>query len=338
MIVDERAPTAAPAVVADAPPGAAAGARDTRSPLEVVLSIVPVVALAELLLIRTFYRVGIFIPKRGPFRTIYAVLTDAGSFAFNLSTVLVLFALAMLASLAWRRGRRPVASTLGVFLAGSLVAMLPGATGAGPAVRLVFVLAVAVVAWPFVRRPGRLTERLAVGVAAGIALLSSYAGFAGDASRLFPAADGPGGAVAAQLAGEALVVLAAFLFFAAGIRDEALGWKAVALGALPGLALLGAWWTNGVITGILVLWTAGLRLFLPVWLYALALWAFAAAALGRMGDGTRRSGGMVLLVVSGFLLESTYAQALVILALALLTDGFALGGPVRAADRAGRGR
>ena len=95
--------------------------------------------------------------------------------------------------------------------------------------------------------------------------------------------------------------------------------------AFPAAALLVAWWANGAITGILVLWTAGLRLYLPVWLYGVALWAFAAAALGWLGDGSRRAGGMVLLLAAGFLLESTYAQALMLVALSLLAGGLAAG-------------
>src|SRR4030065_299157 len=76
-------------------------------PLAAVLAILPVAALTELLLIRTFYRVGIHIPREGAFRSVHGVLTHVGSFAFNLSSVLVLAGLTPLAWRAWEASRQP---------------------------------------------------------------------------------------------------------------------------------------------------------------------------------------------------------------------------------------
>ena len=75
-----------------------------------------------------------------------------------------------------------------------------------------------------------------------------------------------------------------------------------------------------------MLWTAGLRLYLPIWLYALALWGVLAATIGWLPWHGRRSAGLVLLLVAGMLLGNTYLQALGLLALTLLSDGRALGG------------
>jgi hypothetical protein len=95
---------------------------------------------------------------------------------------------------------------------------------------------------------------------------------------------------------------------------------------VPTIAFMGAWQAKGAIAGILVLWTAGFRLYLPVVLYALALWAFGTAAIGWRRADPWRTAGMVLLLVGGFLLDSTYQLTLALIALVLLSDGTAVGG------------
>jgi len=204
VIVEERARDA-PAVAASPEPVAA---RRGWSPLAAVLALLPLAALTELFLVRTFYRVGVYIPKEGPFRTVYGALTAVGSFALNLSSVLVAVALALLAVDAYRRGLRRAAAALGSFVAVSLVLAAAGTANLGPMARLAFVLAVAVVAWPFVRSQAGGWHRVAVAGVAASALLASYAGFVADAGRLVPSA-GPGGAVGSQLAAEALVIATA---------------------------------------------------------------------------------------------------------------------------------
>jgi len=68
-----------------------------------------------------------------------------------------------------------------------------------------------------------------------------------------------------------------------------------------------------------VLWTEGLRLYLPAWLNALALWAYVAAAIGWLPRRTWRSAGLALLLAGGMLLETTYQQSLALVAVILLT-------------------
>ncbi len=324
MILDER-PVRTVMALPSAP--AEAGRETPRwRPLAAVLALLPAAALAELLLIRTFYRVGIYIPKEGPFRAVYRILTAAGSFSFNLSSVLAALAVGALVAAAWRRGLRNVAVALGLFLVTALSAALSGSHDLGPTARLAFVLALAVVAWPYIRTCGAPWDRLAVAGVSAAVLLSVYAGLVGDAGRLLPAGDGPGGAVGAQLAGEALVMATAFVVLVAWARGDGFRWMPIVLGLFPAAALMVAWRANGAITGILVLWTAGLRLYLPVWLYALALWAVAAAAVGWLPRRPWRSAGLALLLAAGLLLESTYLQMLALLSVVLLTDGLAVGG------------
>ncbi len=335
MIVDERTSTAP--VVEEAPRIAPPAGRGWwRTPLGAVIALLSVAALTELLLIRTLYRVGIYIPKDGPFRIVYQLLTAVGSFAMNLSSVLVVVALALLAAQAWRRGQRSVAYVLGAFLATSLLLAAIGTHDLGPMARLVFMLGVAVVAWPFVRTSAGVWPRVAVAGVALSALLSSYAGLVADATWLVPSGHGPGGAVGAQLAAEALVVMTAFAFCAAWIASDGPQIRPLLVGLGPAVALLLAWRANGAITGILVLWTAGLRLYLPVGIYAIAMWVFSSAAVGWLARHGWRSAGLVLILVAGLLLESTYLQGLLLVALVLLTDGAAVGGLVEPAPPAGK--
>ncbi len=331
MIAGERLEAPAPR---SASPGGPRGARGRRGgarsagsdALGLLLGALPAVALTELLLIRTFYRVGIYIPKQGPFRTVYGVLTAVGSFALNLSSVLVLVALALLAARAWRSGRLGPAVALGAVAAIGVIVALAGVRELGPVARLAFVLAAIAVVHPSLGR-GDPVHRLAVLAVAAVLVVSQTAGLAADAGFLAPGRPRPLGPVGPQLAAEALAVLAAFLLLASAARSSRLGVRAALLGLVPALALLAAWWVNGAITGILVIWTAGLRLYLPIPVYVLALWAFATAAAAWYPKQRWRAAGLVLLLVAGVTLGNTYQQALALVGLALLTEGAAAGEP-----------
>ncbi|GIU99070.1 MAG: hypothetical protein KatS3mg014_0686 [Actinomycetota bacterium] len=315
----------------DAPVPAARGG----SALALVCSVLPAVALTELLLIRTFYRVGIYIPKEGPFALVYRVLTAAGSFALNLSSVLALVALALLAARAWRAERLGAALALGAVAAIGVIVALAGVRELGPVARLAFVLAVLTVARPALAK-GDPVHRLAVLTVAAVMLVSQTAGFAADAGFLAPGVPRPLGPVGPQLAAEAFAVLAAFLLLASAVRSGRLEVRAVLIGLVPALALLAAWRANGAVTGILVIWTAGLRLYLPMWVYAVALWAFTAAGAAWYPDRRGRAGALALLLAAGVTLGTTYQQALALVGLALLTDAASFpsepsGGPASAA-------
>ncbi len=334
MIVEERAPTrtSAQLAVEEHAPGWAGA-------LPAVVGALAAAAVTELVLMRTFYRVGIFIPKRGTFPIVYSTLTAIGSFALNLSSVLVLVALAMFAARGIRVRGESAGWALAAFVAMSVLLVASGEHRLGPVARLVFVLSVASVAWPFVRSPGPRLDRLAVAGVSVIALVGTYAGLGSDAGLFAPASPGPGGVVGAELAAEALTLATALALFAAWIVRCPRPAPVVA-GVVAGAGLLVLWSANGAITGILVLWTVGLRMYLPVWLYALALGAFTAAAAGERRGAPWRSIGMSLLFVGGTLFGSTYAQALVLAGLVLLTGAYAVGGlgaaPAGSADGGSR--
>lgn len=284
-----------------------------------ILHVLVGATIAEVLLLRVFFRVGVFIPKEGTFRNIHTVLIALGTFAFNLASVLVFLALGWFALDFIRCGRRVVGAVLALFCVGSLLTLAGPTLGSG--VRFTYVVAIVALTWPAVRRRGRAAERLAIGTVAASLLLSAYSGMVADPLPPILVLGSPPGAAGLQLVGELVAVISCFAFLAARRAEGSLGVVAVILGVLPAVALLAAWKTNGAVTGILVLWTAGFRLFLPMWIYVAALWALGITVAASAGDGTGRAAGLVLLVASGFLVESTYAQALALLAIALIMAG-----------------
>ena len=280
----------------------------------------------EVLLLRTFFRVGIFIPKQDVFRVVNDVLVMVGTFAFNLSTVLTLSSLGWLSVTALRSGRGATGLAIGSFVALSLLAAAGAATG--PLVPPMFAAATVLVTWPNVRR-SRVwgvrglgdrgnAERLGIGLTATVFLLSAYSGVA--SSMRASALGSPPGVVAAQLFGELLIVAVSIPFLVARRREGPIPTHAAILGALPALVVASVWQANGAIAGILALWATGLRLYLPVWAYVVAVWALATTVMARRGDGSSRAAGLVLLACAGFLLESTYSMSVALLALILLCD------------------
>jgi hypothetical protein len=290
-------------------------------PLATAVRAIAVAALLELALQRTFYRVGLFLPREGPFRAIYAALTGLGSFAFSLASVLGYLVLGWLAAGAIRSGRRATGAVLAAFGGACFLAAFAGGAP-GAAVRPLFAAATLAVTWPSLRGVapgpgggGRAVGRWALGAAGAAMLASAYAGAGGA----------PGG-VGAQLVGEALVLAAAFLLLGAWVAGGAPGrGTGLVAGAIAGAGFLAGWTAAPAVTGILALWTVGLRLFLPVPLYAAALAGYAAAAAGWWMAGSLRGPALSLLLAAGFLLDSTYGQLLALLGMGCLARGQAAG-------------
>ncbi|HLB62333.1 MAG TPA: hypothetical protein VJN50_06340 [Actinomycetota bacterium] len=301
--------------------GTTSPSHSASRPLRAVLLALPFVALAELLLMRTFYRVGIFIPKEGSFETVYAALSDVGSFAFDLASVLALAAFGMLALVALRRGDLRLGLAMATFVISIPAALAAGVEAVGPVPRLAFLLAVLGVVLPFLRSRADVAHRIFVGAVASCFVLSTYTGIAQG-----PGVNGAPAVAGGQIAAELLVVLAAAIAAMAWIRTEGFRLGPPVVAAPLAASFLAAWMANGSVTGILVLWTVGLRLYLAPWVYAIALWAFLAAAIGWLRHWPWRSAGLVLLVVAGVFVSSTYQQSLGVLAVVLLTDGVAFGG------------
>ncbi len=292
-----------------------------EEPLRAVLLVLPFVVIAEVVLMRTFYRVGIFIPKDGAFRTAYSTLSDIGSFAFNLASVAALVALGLLAVLAVRHGNAPLGIAISAFALSVVVARIAGVVAIGPIPRLASVLALLAVTLPFLRSEADPAHRILVGIVAACLALSAYTGVAQGAG-----VEGAPGVTGGPIAAELLVMAAAAISPLVWVRTDRFRIRPLVVATPLAASFVVAWSANAAVTGILALWTVGLRLYLSPWIYAVALWAFLTLTLGWLQRWPWRSAGLVLLVAGGMLSGSTYQLCLGILALVMLTDGVAFGG------------
>ncbi len=312
----ECAPRSSPFAVSQARP---------RRPTLVVIALVLVgVTLAELLLMRLFYRVGIFLPKEGAFADVYRIATTLGSFAFNLASILAAIALVGVAGRAWRAGRRRVGVAIGAFLVAAAAGIATKADLAVAVQRSVFLVLVVAVGFGALKRT-RGSFRLAIAGATLAAVASAYAGLAADA--VLAGSGGPmPGIAAAQILAEWASVVTSVLLFIGWWREPGPRRGPLIVGASLAALLTVAWLAAGSVTGILALWTSGLRLSAPIVVYIAALWCFSSAAAGWLKPRPWRSIGLVLLMAAGLLPASSYALMLVLLGLLFLTEAAAVGG------------
>ncbi len=289
--------------------------------------------LAELLLMRLFYRIGIFLPKQGTFAIAYRVGTTAGSFAFNLASILAFLALVFATWRAWHLGRRPVAAAIGAFLTAAVTGILTDAEPAMPVARLLFLMLAVGVCVAATRTRGDGAFRLAMAGAGLAVMCSTFAGSATDAVLLGSGRPIPGVA-GAQILAEWATVATSVLLFVSWWRDGGSRRGPLIIGGSLATILVVARVANGSVTGILALWTSGLRLSAPIAVYAVALWCFSSAGVGWFDRRPWRSLGLFFMLAGGLLPASSYALMLVLLGLLFASDGVAIGGlPVwRAAE------
>ena len=272
---------------AEAAPSVRAEGSGRGEGLRTALILLPIVAVGELLLVRTFYRVGVYIPKDGVFGVVHRVATQVGSFLLNASSLLAVIVVGWFAARAFQAGRRSTAMALGLALAGMATALVAGdAVEVRLGVRLTFALAALALIAPFLRESQDRVHRAAVTLVASAMGLAVAAGASADASAA--AFAGTVGVEDLQLAAEAVAIIAAFALAWSWLRSSGPNPRALITGALAGATLVAFRLANGSLLGILVLWTAGMRLYLPVWVYGLG---GAARAGGGGGDGRGGGGG-----------------------------------------------
>lgn len=292
-------------------------------PLPALLAAIAIVGLVELALLRLLYRIGLFIPREGPFLDMYRLATWLGSFAFDLATVLALAGLAALTALSWRV-RRAEAVTLGTLLLLAVAVPFVPAEGEDlgrAAFAMSALAAVAAIAARSLRsRPVPLVERIAVlAVTAVIAtaqwrVLTEAVAWASGTTAAGAWPDAPIGEGAALIA--ALALAAAAL---SGVRPAR---RALLAAAVATAALASALVALPHLTGIVLLWSAGLTLALPL---PLSLGAFAAllVAIGaelRRPERRPRAAAMAILLAAGVVPQSSAHALLAVVGLAALAE------------------
>lgn len=292
-------------------------------PLPALLAAIAIVGLVELALLRLLYRIGLFIPREGPFLDLYRLATWLGSFAFDLATVLALAALLALALLSWP-ARRPEAVTLGALLLLAVVVPFVPTEGEdlGRAAFATSALAAvaAIVARSLQSRPAPLAERVAVLAIAAVVATAQWRVLV-EVAAWVSGTTAVGASPVAPI-GEGAALIAALALAAAALRSarparRALLAAAVATAA-PAAALVA--WPH--LTGIVLLWSAGLTLALPLPLYlgALAALLVAIAAELRRPERRPRAAAMAILLAAGVVPQSSTHALLAVVALAALAE------------------
>ncbi len=308
--------------------------------------------LGELFLYRMLSRVGVHIPKNGAVLDAYDALVEVGSFAFNVSSVMVFVALGLLAFAAaqrWSRRPAPLTATPALVAILGALSLLLAFVEEGESAKLAYgalsagvMLLLALLAW---------TDRDAdAGRRAVITLIvlaygaAQYYTLANQAYRALGIAASPPGTARALEVAEAMVVANAFLVFWvwSGVRRGLL-WRpspAQGLAALLAVAVFIAAYRgeDGSTASILSLWTLGLTLYLPLPLYVVALALYGAAVVACLARARHEpaalwdTAALGLLPVAGLTLEMTYQHLVAVVALLLL-----LAAPYEAPAPAGAG-
>lgn len=303
--------------------------QDILSALPYVLGALLLAGATELLLLRVLSRVAVHIPKEGLVLQAFALLTDIGSFAFNLSTVLGMVALALAAYAVWSAGRQGLLRTIA--LAGLATLLLWGLllplVGQTDITSLLFastsVAIMGLLALGYSGQAGTpIPRRLAVVLVVGAYAASQYFVASQNAYVLLGLSASPPYALTVFGAGEALVLLNGIVVFWAWGRPLRRDIRLVPATAIT-LVFLFSYLSNTSTSAILSLWAEGLILHLPLPLYLIALWLYLVTATGLLKNRQTLYQGVawLLLFVAGYTLEMTYQHLLAVLAVLLLTQG-----------------
>lgn len=286
---------------------------------ELLISLTAAVAvsgLAELLLQRVIYRVGVHIPRDGVFLEAYQFATFSGDFAFR--TTAVLLAIASVAAILWLLEQRSYAAAglLVALLAANLLAWPLGLTAGAQVAPMVFAFGAAwLVGRAVVRNAGALHAGIVVCAGLALALGQYRAGMTAMGRE-------PGGIATIQLLSEVALLSAAALAFASALRP-ALSRGAAAAAAALTLVLVAAYAREPSTVAIVSLWATGVTMSLPGVLYIIAFGAVAFAAFTWLGRLETRplAIALALLLVAGLQPQALHHGITAFLALTLLSLG-----------------
>lgn len=319
-------------------------APDLRPVTSYVLWLLLLAGAGEMFLFRTLSRVGVHVPKHGLVLRVYDALVSVGSFAFNVSTVTVFVAVALLTYAALRQVGSShallaaVAPLIAAFAAFSLVLDF---VDEGEGVKLIYglifaaiMIALAVQGLSDRHRP--LSGRLVIALIVIAYLGAQYYVLANESYRVLGLTSAPPGITTALELAELVVLVNAALVFVtwSGLRRGARWrrlWPQAAVALLLMIAFVGAYrGENSSAAAILSLWTLGLTMYLPLPLYVLALGLYSAAATAALmasrGDPAKAGEGIALglLPVAGLTLDLTYQHLVAVVVLLLLVGAGAL--------------
>ena len=300
----------------------------TTAGLQQLTAVLLAAVLAETLLLRGVTRIGVHIPKGEGVTGAFQAASFLGSLAFNFASLLVIVLVVVILGSMLRRMEGGLSR---LALVGLSAAMLIGLglslTTDAPAADALFGVAVALLVG-FITIV-TISERR-IGPPATLALILIAAAYLSYQYyvlgylfyRILDYTTVPPMSTTVLRLGEALaVVAAAAAFWAWGLpRWRWVGKAGLAAVAAVLLALTLAGLSPASTMAILALWTTGLSLVLPfpIYLIALALYLLTLVACWRSGDAFWTAAGLLLVLLAGYMAESTYHHLLVLLGVAFL--------------------
>lgn len=286
-------------------------------------------ALLETALLRLVTRIGVHLPKEGGVSSAFEAASLLGSLAFNFASVLAIaLAVVLLGAMVLRMesgvGRLTLAALSLAMLWGLGLSLATDGAAADALFGVAVTLLVGLVGLVLVRREEMPPAgRLAVALMVIAYFCYQYYALTLLSYRLLDYTAAPPLGIASLRLGEGLVVAAGgAVFWAWGVER----WRRVGLLGLVVVAVL----VVGVALGgvapastmsILALWTTGLSLFLPFPLYlvALGLYLVTLVACWRSGDAFWTAAGLLLLLLAGYMPETTYQHLLLLLGVGFLS-------------------
>jgi hypothetical protein len=257
-------------------------------------------ALVDWLVTRTITRFAIFIPKTPEMITGYQWLNWLGLAGSTMAAFLALLGIGAIVVIEWRVRRAwwlalPIA---GLAMITVLAPFFPPAIWL-PGYALLAVMVLLALSWRIVRTRASATVRLAL-LLPVLAMIAAALYQAAPTLYALLRWSGPSAwGLPLFRAGEGLVVLGAVaLWWAYGRGADRRSWLA---GGLLATLFTAAYLATPAMTATIVVWSHGLTLTLPWWLYAAALLLFGVTVIHALRSGRRSVAyALLLLAAAGY--------------------------------------
>jgi hypothetical protein len=257
-------------------------------------------ALVDWLVTRTITRFAIFIPKTPEMITGYQWLNWLGLAGSTMAAFLALLGVGAIVVIEWRVRRAwwlalPIA---GLAMITVLAPFFPPAIWL-PGYALLAVMVLLALSWRIVRTRASATVRLALWLPVLAMLAAALYQAAPTLYALLRWSGPPAWGLPLFRAGEGLVVLGAVaLWWAYGRGADRRSWLA---GGLLATLFTAAYLATPAMTATIVVWSHGLTLTLPWWLYAAALLLFGVTVIHALRSGRRSVAyALLLLAAAGY--------------------------------------
>lgn len=257
-------------------------------------------ALVDWLVTRTLTRFAIFVPKTPEMITGYQWLNWLGQAGSTVAAFLALLGVGAIVVIEWRTRRTwwlalPMAglATIAVLAPFFRPAIwLPGYS-------LLAVMVLLALSWRIIRTVAPATVRLALLLSVLAMAAAALYQAAPTLYALLRWSGPPAWGLPLFRVGEGLVVLgAAALWWAFGRRADRRSWLA---GCLLAIAFTVAYLATPAMTATIVVWSHGLTLTLPWWLYVAALLLFGVTIIHNLRNGRRSvAWALLLLAAAGY--------------------------------------